>query len=154
MIREALDYQPAETDNWTDDGLALLTAMIGSEIFATASRVQADAFFAAVGRRIAALLQVGDISDEAAIMSRINRLWQTLGWGETRLEMTENAIMIHHQGLPETLQGDIDGRWADMAPALLCGAYDAWLHALGSAPHIRTSVVRWRGGVMDLRHGG
>ena len=46
MIREAVEYQPAETDQWTMDGLSLLTAMIGSEVFGTATRGQADAFSA------------------------------------------------------------------------------------------------------------
>ena len=74
MIREAVEYQPAETDQWTMDGLSLLTAMIGSEVFGTATRGQADAFFGAVGRRIASLLQVADISDGDALMARIAQL--------------------------------------------------------------------------------
>jgi len=135
------------------DGLSLLTAMIGSEVFGTATRGQADAFFGAVGRRIASLLQVADISDGDALMARINRLWRTLGWGEAQLRMTDDAIMIQHVGLPETLQGDVDGRWADMAPPLLRGAYDAWFRALGGGADLHTSVLQWRDGIMEIRHG-
>lgn len=153
MIRENLDYRSSETDNWTPDGLALLTAMMGSEIFASATPVQAEAFFVAIGRRIAALLPVGDISDDAALVARINRLWQALGWGETRLEMTEDALLIRHDAMPETLQGDVDGRWADIAPALLRGAYDSWFRALGAGTDLHTSVLHWRDGTMELRHG-
>lgn len=153
MIREALDFHPAETDAWTMDGLALLTSMIGSEVFGTATRGQADAFFGAVGRRIATLLQVDDIADGDALMARINRLWRTLGWGEASLQMTDNAIVIQHLGLPETLQGDVDGRWTDMAPPLLRGAYDAWFRGLGASADLHTSVIQWRDGVMELRHG-
>lgn len=153
MIREMLDHSPAATAEWTFDGLALMTAMIGSEVYGTATRAQADAFFGAVGRRIASLLQVGDIADADTLMARINRLWQALGWGTAHLQMTEDAILIHHVGLPETLEGDVDGRWSDMAPPVLRGAYDSWFRALGGGDHLHISVIHWRDGVMELRYG-
>ncbi len=153
MIEDASEFVlPAFEDDWSG-GTRLLVAMIASEVFATATPAQAENFFTAVGRRIAAFVPVDDIADIAALEVRVNRLWQALHWGGARLDMGVDGIAIHHHGMPAGLENDLDGRWPAMAEAVLRGAYDSWFRTLGSGASLRTTVVCWSQDVMELRHG-
>jgi len=135
------------------EGLSLLTAMLGAEVCGAASPEQADAFFTAVGARLAGLLRVDDIGAIEMLAGRVNQFWQTLGLGDVDMTLTQDGVRIRHHGMPETLEGDFDGCWATMAPALLKGAYDAWFRAIGSGESLHTELLGWEDGVVDLHHG-
>ena len=135
-------------------GQAVLAAVTAAEIFASAPPAQARGFYAAVGHRLAAHVDVGLVFDVDALVARINRFWSAMGWGEASLELGDDAIFIRHRGLPEGLDVDVGGHWPTMAAAILEGAYDAWFRALGSDAQLRTRVMEWRDGVVQLRHGG
>lgn len=141
------------TDGKGLDGLAILTATIGAEILETASRSQADAFFTAVGARLAGLLRVDDIADIDMLVDRINQLWQALGWGNASLEMIDDAIMIRHYAMPTRLSDMIGDRWKDMVPGLLCGAYGRWFRMLGGGADLRTTIMAMDDALIELRHG-
>jgi len=135
-------------------GQAILASVTAAEIFGTAPAPQAHGFYAAVGRRLAGHIDLALVFDTDMLVARINSFWAAMEWGEATLELGEDAIFIQHRGLPDGMDGDIDGCWPKMATAILEGAYDAWFRALGSDEKLATKLVEWRDGVVRLRHGG
>lgn len=134
-------------------GLSLLTALTASEIFKSATAAQARGFYVAVGKRIASLAPVEDISDLDALTQRINRVWHAMHWGEASLSMDDEGIIVHHHGMPDALEGDLEGHWPDVKNAILEGAYDGWFRTLGSGPQLKTWIVHTHEGQIELRHG-
>jgi hypothetical protein len=135
-------------------GQAILAAVTAAEVFTSAPQAQAHGFYVAVGRRLAGHIDLALVFDTDMLVARINRFWGAMEWGEAALELGEDAIFIRHSGLPEGMDGDVDGCWPRMATAILEGAYDAWFRALGSDERLSTKLVEWRDGVVRLRHGG
>lgn len=134
-------------------GLALLSAMIAAEIWATASPAQARGFYMAVGRRLAAAQPMDEATDLALLATRANMLWAALDWGHVDLHMEDQGIAIRHEGLPHALDGDVDGHWREIVSSVLEGVYDAWFRALGSGATLMTRTVDFNGGTLDLWHG-
>ena len=143
-------FFPSET---TAHGLSLLLSAIITEIHAVGTGAQASGFFVAVGKRIAGYTDVSEASSIEGLAARINRFWVAICWGHVQLEMREDAILIHHSGMPKSLDGDVAEHWPNMGAALLEGAYDTWLRTLGSGPKLQTKVLGWHNGVVELRHG-
>lgn len=133
-------------------GLALLAMASASEIWEGASEAQAQAFYAAVGKRMAALEPLEGVSDASVLYARISAFWQALDWGEIELEVGEEAITVRHRDLPVEIAPDPGGHWRRALLSLLEGAYDGWFRALGSGPALHT-VAAWKGDVVELRHG-
>lgn len=153
MIEDASDFVLPSFEEDRSGGARIVLAMIGSEVFATATPAQADNFFVAIGRRMAALVPVGDVEGLDELESRINRLWRALHWGRAHLRAVSDGIAILHEGVPPGLENDFDGRWPAMVEAVLRGAYDGWFRALGSDAALRTSLVRRLDSGLELRHG-
>lgn len=148
------DPSAAPADGQAGDyGLAVLVAMSGAEILESASRAETCGFYAAVGRRIATLIDVAGVSDLDVLAHRINALMGLLGWGRANLEFDETGILVRHRGAPQALEADLAGIWPLLLPALLEGAYDAWFRALGSGPALVTRVLRHDGDRIELHHG-
>lgn len=133
--------------------LSLLVAAMASEIGAVATEPQVRGFFVAVGRRLAAHADMTEVTNIALMTARVNTFWAGMGWGSAHIAMAGNALVIQHSGMPEVLDGDTEGRWPTIAAAVLEGAYDAWLRAVGSGQMLNTQVISWRNGTVELRHG-
>ena len=133
-------------------GLALFAMMAAAEVCESAPATQAQAFFSAIGRRMASLEPLEGVSDAAVLAARINGFWQDLGWGEIQLAVGDDAIVVHHRSLPKALTADQQHNWNTMLLGLLQGAYDAWFRVLGSGPALHT-VAQWQGDMVELRHG-
>lgn len=134
-------------------GLAVLTAMTAAEVFAEAPPQAARGFYVAVGRRVAGLVDLTDVQDLGVMAERINALWSACGCGQARFQAVETGIKITHHGAPTSLHGDQDRYWAQLFPAMVEGAYDAWFRELGSAPTLTTRILRQEGDVIELHHG-
>ncbi|MGC4252382.1 MAG: hypothetical protein QM605_13220 [Sphingobium sp.] len=131
----------------------LLIQAIGAEAYAVAQTEQADAFFRASGKRFAGAVDLKGVSDLSVFEARINGLWERIGWGQAHLEMTEDAVLIRHIGLPPAFHGERDEKGKRAVPLLLAGAYDAFFEALGSGPALHSRVMSWSSDMLELRHG-
>jgi hypothetical protein len=134
-------------------GLAVLTAMTAAEVCAEASPEAVHGFYAAVGRRLATLINLADVQDIDALADRINGLWLACGCGQVRFQAVDTGIKMIHRGAPTAIEGDQPGYWALLFPAILAGAYDAWFRQLGSGQALSTRILRHEGDVIELHHG-
>ncbi len=141
-----------KADNLGLGGLALIALSTSSEICEAVPELQARGFFAALGRRIAALETLEGISDAAALSIRLNEFWFALDWGQIELTLLADGILVRHQGLPRNIAPDPRGHWATMLSGVLEGAYDTWFRTLGSGPSLTTRAT-WNGDTLELRHG-
>jgi hypothetical protein len=134
-------------------GLAVLTAMTAAEVYAEARPAAAHGFYSAIGRRLATLVDLSDVHDIEGLADRINRLWSACGCGQARLQAVDTGIKITHRGAPAAIEGDHAGYWAQLFPAILEGAYDAWFRQLGSGQALSTRILHQEGDVIELHHG-
>ena len=98
------------------------------------------------------LESLDDLSDAALLSMRINDFWRALDWGEAKLELTDEGIIVQHTNLPRGIAPDPRGHWATMLAGVLEGAYDSWFRTLGSGPAL-TTTAEWKGDTLELRHG-
>jgi hypothetical protein len=133
--------------------LSLLVTEMGEEIFAVATAAQAREYFLAVGRRMAAHADMTDVTNITTLTARINVFWGAMGWGSARVAMTGDGLAIHHTGMPPLFNADAEARWSMIGSALLEGTYDSWLRSVGSGPALKTRVIEWRAGTVELLHG-
>lgn len=133
-------------------GIALLATMTAAEVAENLPAAQARGFFGAIGRRVAALAPMEDVTEASAVQDRINVFWQDLDWGDIELVIGEDAITVRHYRLPEPVVPDLRHSWQAMLTGVLEGAYDAWFRALGSGPALHTAA-QWKDDILELRHG-
>ncbi|WP_395337356.1 hypothetical protein WBP06_22505 [Novosphingobium sp. BL-8H] len=133
-------------------GLALMATMTAAEVAENLPAQQARGFFGAIGRRMAALVPLEDVSEATALQDRINDFWQDLDWGDIELVVGDDAITVRHRRLPEPVVPDLRHSWQAMLLGVLEGAYDAWFRTLGSGPTLRTVAV-WKDDLLEVRHG-
>ncbi|MET0250519.1 MAG: hypothetical protein ABW164_12430 [Sphingobium sp.] len=131
----------------------LLLSLIAAEIFATASPSQAEGFFAAIGRRLATMVVMDDVRDLKDMETRANMLWRAMDWGEVRMEVRDDGILLRHRGLPRGWQSDVEGHWATLLHALLTSAYHNWFAGLGSGAALQTRVLHASDQEIELHHG-
>ncbi len=134
-------------------GLAVLSAMTAAEIFDQARPDQAMKFYAAVGARLAALVDVADVRDLDELGARISAFWAACGCGAARFTASATGITVVHHDAPLGIEGDQQKCWARAFPALLQGAYDAWFRQLGSGPALSTRIIASAGTTIEFRHG-
>lgn len=130
----------------------LLGGMVG-EVAAGATTAQRRAFFRAVGARIAATHPVGDAEDIVALAESINRLWHQHDCGEVRFELAPDGLLITHTGFARRLSPILGGATEQVLRPILEGAYDAWLHTLGSGANLSTRTLWWSDTEARLKHG-
>lgn len=135
------------------DDAELLMTLVTAEIFATASPEQADGFFAAIGRRLAAMVVMDDVRDLADLETRVNMLWRAMDWGEVRMEARDDGILLRHRGLPRGWNDDIERHWPGLVCALLTSSYHCWFLELGSGPDLHTRVLDASHEELQLHHG-
>lgn len=158
-MKDAMINPRAGGDGWgngagREHGLAVLTALTAAEIFGEAGAAQAQGFYTAIGRRLAATVDLHAVRDLDGLSDRVNSVWGACGLGHVRIRTAESGIRVTHRGAPATIEGDSAGHWAALFPALLEGAYDAWFRQLGSGPALVTRIVRHDGDLIELHHGG
>src|SRR3546814_16520367 len=69
--------------------------------------------FRAVGSRLAKSHPIVNAKYMDRLTQHGNLVWDRLHWGSVRFELDDEGIDIFHDGLPERLEGDADGIWAD-----------------------------------------
>jgi hypothetical protein len=135
-----------------DDPARFFLALLLQEVRANASEAEERSFLIAVGRDLAACCPLEGEGDMAALEASINRVWRMLDMGSARISTHEDAIHIHHK-LPHAGVAHASDQWRAAVPAVLEGAYDAWLRALGSGPRLRTERISQTAELIEFRHG-
>jgi hypothetical protein len=131
----------------------LLLGNIIAEVAGGATPAQRRAFFRAVGARIAKAHPIGDVADIATLAASINRLWTEHDCGEVRFEQVEDGLLITHTGFARRLSSMLGGATEQSLRPILEGAYDAWLHTLGSGTNLTTRTLWWSDTEARLKHG-
>lgn len=132
-------------------GVPIILSELVAELGDAASQQQIAGFGFALGQRLAARLQLDQVSALADLEMHLNRLWDELGLGECRLHAEETALVVEHD--PGLLRPDV------LAPsarpfllAMIRGTCDACFRALGSAQSVQTTA-EWNERIIELRHG-
>lgn len=133
-------------------GSAVLSAALIAEIREITSEDEAQGFFVAIGRRIAARLSMDGAENAQDIAARINGFWDEMGWGEAVLQFDDEGVDILHRNLSPR-SGLNDDHGSETMSYVLQGAYDSWFRNLGSGPRLRTRVTQLSEGTIELRHG-
>jgi hypothetical protein len=142
------------TDHATETTSAtLVLSSLVAEVVAGASAAQRRAFFRAVGARIAAAHPVGDAQDIASLAASINRLWDEHDCGQVRFEQVEDGLLITHTGFARHLASTLGATTEQSLRPMLEGAYDGWLHTLGSSANLTTRTLWWSDTEARLKHG-
>lgn len=136
-----------------DRGLAVVAALAVSEVFANADRAQAQGFFRAVGQRLAAENPIPAMRDLRELQGAVNAVWSRLGLGEAEITLDLQGVLIHHQDAPATILYDPEFNWSEALAAMLVGAYDGWMRAMGSPDALQTRVVAFSENSIEIRHG-
>jgi hypothetical protein len=119
----------------------MLACHMVDEAWEVAEPEQAQAFFRAIGRRIARAYPLGEVRSNDEIFAAMNAFWAESGWGRAVLRFAENGLEIVHSDLPLAAPGVEPVRWHDTAVSVLAGIYDHWLGQLGGGEAIRTRVT-------------
>lgn len=126
--------------------------MVIEQIRASASADQTHGFFVATGRRMAALARLGDLSNVEDIELTLNTVWNRMGLGAVNFELDDHGLDIVHTDLPSREIGASEAI-VDAMPAMLEGAYAAWLESLSQdGATLRTWIVSHSGSRLELRH--
>ncbi len=136
-----------------DRGLAVIGALAMGEVFAAASEAQAKGFYRSVGVRLAEAHPIALMRDLRELEGAVNTIWAMLGLGYATIALDAQGVLIRHQDLPTALEGDTHGDWTRAAPALLEGAYDGWLRAMGSPAALVTRIQSQSDFGIEIRHG-
>lgn len=132
-------------------GSAVLSAALIAKIREITSEDEAQGFFVAIGRRIAARLSMDGAENAQDIAARINGFWDEMGWGEAVLQFDDEGVDILHRNLSQ--RSGLDDHGSETMGHVLQGAYDSWFRSLGSGPRLRTRVTQLSEGTIELRHG-
>ncbi|MCC2976779.1 hypothetical protein LK533_08850 [Sphingomonas sp. PL-96] len=119
----------------------MLACHMVDEAWEMAGPEQAQAFFRAIGNRIARAYPLGELRSNDEIFAAMNAFWAESGWGRAVLRFTEDGLRIVHAALPLTPPEVERGRWRDTVVAVVAGIYDYWLGQLGGSDAIKTRVV-------------
>jgi hypothetical protein len=91
--------------------------------------------------------------DLRELQGAVNAYWAQIGLGEAVITLDARGVLIRHQDAPQAIEGDAGHHWAEALPALLEGAYDGWLRAMGSPEALVTRVQSHDGTTVEIRHG-
>ena len=142
----------AVAGNLAPETVQFVLEMVIEQIRASASADQTHGFFVATGRRLAALARLGDLSNVEDIELTLNTVWDRMGLGAVNFELDDHGLDIVHTGLPSRGSGASE-TIVEALPAMLEGAYSAWLESLSQeGEKLRTWVVSQSGSRLDLRH--
>lgn len=100
---------------------------LATEIDAQAGTQGRDALLRGVGRQLARLRPLPEVSSMETLELEMNANLAGLGWGSMRLALqeAERILTITHSGLPRVgSRGEPAGFWLS---AVLEGLYDAWM---------------------------
>lgn len=132
-------------------GVTLILSEVVAELSDVATAQQISAFGFAIGRRLAARVQLDHVVDLEDLERHLNRLWEDLNLGESRLEADNAAIVARHD--PRAMRPDLLTLAArPFLLELLRGTFDTCFKDLGSSPSIQTCAI-WNGRFIEIRHG-
>ncbi|WP_206241790.1 cellulose biosynthesis protein BcsD [Novosphingobium terrae] len=134
-------------------GRALLATLVMSEVFDAALPAQAQGFYRAVGKRLAAHHPIPHMQDLRELQRAANAVWEQLGLGHADITLEVQGVVIRQMGFPPAIEGDKVNHWGTALPALLEGAYDGWLRSLGSPEALVTRVTAQSADRIEIRHG-
>lgn len=140
-------------DDPMQHGMALIAALTMGEVFEAASLPQARGFYRSVGAKMAAAHPIPPMRDLRELQGAVNAFWAPLGLGEATITLDAQGVLIRHQDAPQAIEGDAGHHWAEALPALLEGAYDGWLRAMGSPEALVTRIQSHDGALVEIRHG-
>lgn len=140
-------------DDPTDRGMALIAALTMGEVFDAASQSQARGFYRSVGAKMAAAHPIPPMRDLRELQGAVNAFWAKMGLGESVITLDAQGVLIRHQDAPQAIAGDTGNHWAEALPALLEGAYDGWLRAMGSPEALVTRIQSHDATLVEIRHG-
>lgn len=142
----------AAAGNFAPETVQFVLEMVIEQIRASASADQTHGFFVATGRRLAALARLGDLSNVEDIELTLNTVWARMGLGAVNFELDDHGLDIVHTDLPSHGSGASEVI-VEALPAMLEGAYSAWLESLSQeGEKLRTWVVSHSGSRLELRH--
>ena len=147
-----VDDMPSASDP-ADRGLAMIGALAMGEVFAAASQAQACGFYRSVGVALAKAHPIPPMRDLRELEGAVNTIWAMLGLGYATIALDAQGVLIRHQDMPTAIEGDVNCDWTRAAPALLEGAYDGWLRAMGSPQALITSIQSQSEFGIEIRHG-
>jgi hypothetical protein len=140
-------------DEPADRGIALIAALAMGELFGAASPAQARGFYRSAGARMAAQHPIPPMRDLRELEGAVNAFWAPLGLGYATITLDAQGVLIRHRDAPEAITGDAGQHWNEALPALLEGAYDGWLRAMGSPEALVTRIEGHDESAIDIRHG-
>jgi hypothetical protein len=147
-----VDDMPPASDP-ADRGLAVIGALAMGEVFAAAAPAQAHGFYRSVGVKLAQAHPIAPMRDLRELEGAVNTIWAMLGLGYATITLDAQGVLIRHQDAPSAIEGDPRGDWTRAAPALLEGAYDGWLRAMGSPEALVTRIQSQSEIGIEIRHG-
>jgi len=130
----------------------IILDLVLRQVHSTATEGQEHAFLAAVGRVLAARFPLGDADTLPLLEEKVNDVWHMLDFGTATVTLSDDAVIIRHE-LPGSDGRHVGGGWRSAVPALVEGAYDAWLRAMGSGPRLKTTCIARTSDYVELRHG-
>lgn len=148
-MMEDLPFPPDSSDR----GLAVVATLAVSEIFANADKSQAKGFFRAVGKRLAEQNPIPAMRDLRELQGAVNAVWGRLGLGEADITLDLQGVLINHHDAPSAIPNDPEFNWGDALAAMLVGAYDGWMRAMGSPEALVTRIVSYSANSIEIRHG-
>lgn len=144
-------YEGAVPAPARESGGDLLLELFLDEIRSNASEEEEVAFLRAVGVRLAQRFPLSGQGDVDALEEDCNAVFSILGLGTAQIGVAEDALTIRHR--LDRRKADTEGPFVTVLPAILEGAYDAWLRTLGSGPRLHTSIISIAGDTIEFRHG-
>jgi hypothetical protein len=133
------------------NGVPIMLSLMVTELADVLPAKQIGNFAFSLGQRLAARIQMAEVTDLNDLQQCLNRLWSDMGLGQARLSVDELAIAVEHD--PGTLRPDVlDPAARPAFMEFLRGTYHACFHLLGSADAMVTSAA-WTGQVIEIRHG-
>lgn len=129
----------------------LTLELFHKEIRSTANEEEEQQFLRAVGAGLAHRFPIVANGGVSMLENDLNLIFSELGLGSSHISVTEDGLRILHRF--DCVEMDREPVLRAVLPAMLEGAYDAWLRTLGSGPQLRTILIALADDGIELRHG-
>ncbi|WP_406664916.1 cellulose biosynthesis protein BcsD [Gallaecimonas sp. GXIMD1310] len=95
-----------------------------------------------IGRDMAAAMPLSPQPSLPALQHAMNQYWQQRDWGQVRLSMAGQHIVIHHVGCPvPAAQGLTDDNSTEALAIVLGAVYSHWFEQQGGDKHARARLI-------------
>ena len=125
-------FQQQQTPaGWFD----LLTIMIDGMV-RNAGEMESQPFLRQMGEQLADRWPLPESSTLGELEANINHFLTLFKWGVITLHAGEKGILIRHQALPVSRDGEQQMRWCNAFCTILEGLYARWLQAQGGGDNV------------------